>query len=259
MSKQTAVRLADISKSYELYHADPSRVRRMFARKKADEFWAIKDINLVIGKGERVGFVGSNGAGKTTLLKVIAGITTPTKGEIITNGKVVSLINLEAGFHPEMTGQENIFLNGLLAGMSKNEITKKFDKIVEFAGIKDFINAAFYTYSSGMKFRLAFSVAVSSECDILLIDEILVSSDINFQTKVISTIKEKQQSDNMTTIVCSHMPGLIWALSDTYYSLEEGIISKLSKKEMFIMVEKREKGRKKNILKKTKEEFGSKT
>lgn len=182
-----AIRLTNVSKRYTIHHEKPTLVERL-ARGRDEEFWALKDINLTIKKGERVGIIGPNGSGKTTLLKIIAGITTPTSGTVETNGKIVSLIDLEAGFHPDLTGEQNIYLNGMLLGMSKYDITKKLDTIIGFADIGQFIDVPLFTYSSGMKLRLGFSIAIHSDADILLLDEGLSFGDENFRRKARRTL-----------------------------------------------------------------------
>ncbi len=184
-----AIKLVGISKKYTIHHEKPTLVERL-AKGKDEEFWALKDVNLTIKKGERVGIIGPNGSGKTTLLKIIAGITTPTSGKVETHGKIVSLIDLEAGFHPDLTGEHNIFLNGMLLGMSKYEITKKLDHIIRFADIKQFIDTPLFTYSNGMKLRLGFAIAVHADPDILILDEGLSVGDVNFQKKSLEKIQE---------------------------------------------------------------------
>jgi ABC-type polysaccharide/polyol phosphate transport system ATPase subunit len=166
-----------------LHHEKPTLVEQIMKKGVNDTFIALDSINVLIHKGEKVGIIGSNGAGKTTLLKIISGITAPTRGTVVTNGRIISLIDLEAGFQPELTGEENIYLNGLLIGMHKNEIRQKFHDIIAFADIGEFIDSPLYTYSSGMKLRLGFSIAVHADPDILIIDEGITVGDQNFQKK----------------------------------------------------------------------------
>ena len=177
-----AIRLTNISKRYTIHHEKPTLVERL-TNGKDEEFWALKDINLTIRKGGRVGIIGPNGSGKTTLLKIIAGITTPTNGTVETHGKIVSLIDLEAGFHPDLTGEQNIYLNAMLLGMSKYDITKKLDTIIHFADIKQFIDTPLFTYSTGMTLRLGFAIAGHADPDILLLDENLNAGDLQFRKK----------------------------------------------------------------------------
>ena len=201
-----AIKMEAIGKKYIIHHEKPTLVediRRRLKKQNKEEYWALKNFNLSIMEGEKIGFYGKNGAGKTTLLKIISGIANPTEGKIQTIGKVVSLIDLEAGFHPDLTGQENIFLNGLIVGMSKKEIKKKFKSIVDFADIGNFITAPLYTYSNGMKLRLGFSVAINSNPDILIIDEIISVGDKNFSKKSMSKIKQLFKKKK-TIILVSH-------------------------------------------------------
>jgi len=172
-------------------------------RSRREQFTALDNVSLTIKKGEKVGIIGPNGAGKTTLLKIIAGITTPDSGQVITNGKVVLLIDLSAGFHPDLTGEENIFLNGMVIGMSRHEINAKFKQIVEFADIGGFIDAPMFTYSEGMKLRLGFSVAVHAEPDILLLDEGMAVGDEEFRRKSMMTTNLLFQK-NKTIVISSH-------------------------------------------------------
>ena len=156
-----AVKLTNISKHYIIHHEKPTLVERVINGKN-EKFKALDNINLEVKKGEILGIVGPNGSGKTTLLKIIAGITSPTTGKVKTSGRVVSLIDLEAGFHPELTGEQNIYLNGMLLGMSRKSISQKLRKIIEFADIGQFADAQLFTYSQGMKLRLGFSVVAFS-------------------------------------------------------------------------------------------------
>jgi len=182
MKKNTAIKLTGVSKTYELHHERPTLVEK-FVNGRNETFWALKNINVSIYKGERVGIIGPNGSGKTSLLKIIVGITSPSRGVVTTHGKIVSLIDLMAGFHPDLAGYDNIFLNGMLLGMDKQEITKKLDKIIAFADIKQFIDSPLFTYSSGMALRLGFAIAVHANPDILLLDENMSTGDKAFQKK----------------------------------------------------------------------------
>jgi lipopolysaccharide transport system ATP-binding protein len=153
-------------------------------------FWALKDINFEVQKGEVIGIIGRNGAGKSTLLKILSQITPPTTGEIRINGTVGSLLEVGTGFHPELTGRENIFLNGAILGIKKKDIVKKFDEIVKFADIEKFLDTPVKYYSSGMYVRLAFSVAAHMDTDILIIDEVLAVGDAEFQKKCLGKMEE---------------------------------------------------------------------
>ncbi len=158
--------------------------------KSSEEFWALKDVSFEVNKGDRLGIIGRNGAGKSTLLKIISQITEPTEGRITIDGRVASLLEVGTGFHPELTGRENIFLNGSILGMSKKEIQSKFDEIVAFSEVEKFLDTPVKRYSSGMYVRLAFSVAAHLEPDILIIDEVLAVGDFAFQKKCIKKIQE---------------------------------------------------------------------
>ncbi len=226
----TAIKLTKISKKYILQSGKTTLLNSIKGGKK-EEFWVLKNINLTIKKGESIGIIGPNGAGKSTLLKIIAGITKPSSGKLEVDGKVIALMNLDAGFHPDLSGKENIFLNGMLGGMNKKTIEKKYTKIIKYAGIGDFIELPFYTYSDGMKFRLAFSIAIESSCDILIMDEVFISGDIDFQHKIIDTI-HRFQKKGVTTIVCSHVPLYVWGFSDTFFEIKAGILKPLPKKKI---------------------------
>lgn len=199
---QIAIQLKGVTKEYTIHHEKPTLVEK-FYKGKEEKFLALDDISLTIRKGERVGIIGPNGSGKTTLLKIIAGITTPTKGTIQTFGKVVSLIDLEAGFHPDLTGYQNIFLNGMLIGMKKKEIEKKLYRIIDFADIRQFIDAPMFTYSSGMALRLGFAIAVHAEPAIIILDEGLGVGDNMFQKKSQEVLLRFSRSGK-TIMVVSH-------------------------------------------------------
>ncbi len=189
-------------------------------QKAVETFWALQDINLAIKKGETVGIIGPNGAGKSTLLKLMAGVTKPTKGEIKINGQIAPLIELGAGFHPELTGRENVTLNGVILGLSKKEIEEKFKEIVDFAELWEFIDQPIKHYSSGMYLRLAFSVAVHTNPDILLIDEILAVGDSSFQAKCFAKMEEFKKA-GVTIIFVSHALGQIQSFCTRAVYLDE--------------------------------------
>lgn len=221
MRKNVAISLKGVSKKYILHHEKPTLVESLFKRK--EEFWALKNINLEIKKGEKLGIIGPNGAGKSTLLKIITGITIPTKGELETNGRIASLIDLEAGFHPDLTGEENIYINGLLLGMTKKQVKKNFNKIINFSEIKKFIDSPLHTYSSGMKLRLGLSIAVHSSPDILIIDEVITAGDEEFRKK--SYLKMEDFFKHKKTILfVSHNLSAIENLCPKTLWLEKGKI-----------------------------------
>lgn len=192
-------------------------------KKDTEDFWALKDINLEIKKGESVGIIGANGSGKTTLLKLMAGVMTPSSGSVEVEGKIGPLIELGAGFHPELSGRDNIYLNGTILGLSKKEIEEKFDEIVDFAGLRDFIDTPVKHYSSGMYMRLGFSIATNINPDILLVDEILAVGDIAFQKKCFAKLHEFHQK-GVTIVVISHSLDTIKDFSERVVLLSHGKI-----------------------------------
>ncbi|MBD2364693.1 ABC transporter ATP-binding protein [Anabaena minutissima FACHB-250] len=169
-----------------------------------EEFWAIKDVSFEIKQGDRVGIIGRNGAGKSTLLKILSRITEPTTGRIKIKGRVASLLEVGTGFHPELTGRENIFLNGAILGMSKVEIQRKFDEIVSFAEVEKFLDTPVKRYSSGMYVRLAFAVAAHLEPEILIVDEVLAVGDAQFQNKCLGKMEDVSQKQGRTVLFVSH-------------------------------------------------------
>lgn len=173
---------------------------------EVEEFWALKDINFEIKEGDRVGIIGRNGAGKSTLLKILSRITEPTVGRVSLNGRVASLLEVGTGFHPELTGRENIFLNGAILGMSRDEVRRKFDEIVNFAEIERFLDTPVKRYSSGMYVRLAFAVAAHLEPDILIVDEVLAVGDAAFQRKCIGKMEDVGKEGRTVLFVSHNMP-----------------------------------------------------
>ena len=200
--------------------------RLSLSRLRADpteDFWALKDVSFTVQEGEVLGIIGRNGAGKSTLLKILSKITPPTKGRIVMRGRVASLLEVGTGFHPELTGRENIFLNGVILGMTKAEIRKKFDDVVAFAGIEEFIDTPVKRYSSGMYVRLAFAVAAHLEPEILLIDEVLAVGDADFQKKCLGKMGQAAR-EGRTVIFVSHNMGMITSLCGRAILLETGRI-----------------------------------
>ncbi|MCZ2100735.1 MAG: ABC transporter ATP-binding protein [Chitinophagales bacterium] len=173
-------------------------------RQQAELFWALQDIDFTLNAGDSIGIIGRNGAGKSTLLKILSRITPPTKGEVILRGRVASLLEVGTGFHPELTGKENIYFNGSILGMHRAEIKRKFDEIVEFSGVEAFIDTPLKHYSSGMQMRLAFSVAAHLDAEILLIDEVLAVGDMAFQQKCIGKMDEVSKGEGKTVVFVSH-------------------------------------------------------
>jgi ABC-type polysaccharide/polyol phosphate transport system ATPase subunit len=199
---EVAIKLANVSKKYIIHHEKPTFAERLL-NGKGEEFYALKNINLTINKGEKVGIIGANGSGKTTLLKLITGISSPSIGKVETWGKIVSLIDLEAGFHPDLTGIQNIYLSGTLLGMGKQQIDSKLNEIISYANIGKFIDAPLFTYSSGMKLRVGFSVAVHSDPDILILDENISVGDEDFKRISFNTVQQLVKMGK-TLIFASH-------------------------------------------------------
>jgi lipopolysaccharide transport system ATP-binding protein len=179
---------------------------------KSDYVWALKDINFEVKEGEVLGIIGRNGAGKSTLLKILSKVTTPTHGRIKVKGRIASLLEVGTGFHPELTGRENIFLNGAILGMTKEEIRKKFDEIVDFSGVERYIDTPVKRYSSGMYVRLAFAVAAFLEPEILIVDEVLAVGDIEFQKKCLGRMKDVSTNEGRTVLFVSHQINAIKTL-----------------------------------------------
>ena len=189
---------------------------------KKEEFWALKNVDFEVSQGDRIGIIGRNGAGKSTLLKLLSKITEPTEGRIKIKGKISSLLEVGTGFHSELTGRENIFLNGAILGMSKKEIQKKFDEIVEFSGVEKFLDTPVKRYSSGMYVRLAFAVASHLESEILLIDEVLAVGDVDFQKKCLSKMDNLVNEEKRTIIFVSHNLSAIKKLCEKTILLDKG-------------------------------------
>lgn len=228
-----AIQIRNLGKQYKLSTSEPyialrdvitNGFRNIFSsnKKTAEKFWALKDIDLDILPGERVGIIGRNGAGKSTLLKIISRITPPTTGEVLINGRVGSLLEVGTGFHPELTGRENIYLNGSILGLKKAEINKHLDEIIDFSGVEKFIDTPLKRYSSGMQMRLAFSVAAHLQSEILLVDEVLAVGDMEFQKKCIGKMEEVSKSEGRTILFVSHDLNAVSVLTEKTIYLEFG-------------------------------------
>ena len=200
-------------------------------KKKKNEFWALKDVDFKINKGEVVGFIGANGAGKSTLLKVVAGVMKPTKGSVKAYGNICPMIELGAGFDSQLTARENIYLNGAVMGYSKALIDSKFEEIVEFSELRDFLDVPVQNFSSGMVARLAFSIATIVEPEILIVDEILSVGDIAFQAKSEAKMME-MISGGTTVLFVSHSINQIKKMCDRVLWLEHGVVQKIGGKEV---------------------------
>lgn len=228
MGSDIAIRVNSLSKKYTIgsHKSDSFRdtLSRVFKKREPSperDFWALKDVSFEIKKGEAVGVIGKNGAGKSTLLKVLSRITEPTTGKITLNGRVSSLLEVGTGFHPELTGKENIYLNGTILGMSRQEVKEKFDEIVAFSGVEKFLNTPVKHYSSGMYVRLAFAVAAHLEPEILIIDEVLAVGDAEFQKKCLGKM-EDITNQGRTVIFVSHNMQAIQNLCPNSLLLEHG-------------------------------------
>ena len=197
---------------------------RTIASSSSNYVWSLRDVNFEVQKGDVVGIIGRNGAGKSTLLKILSRITAPTSGEVRVNGKIASLLEVGTGFHPELTGRENIYLNGSILGMSKAEINQKIDAIIDFAEIQRYIDTPVKRYSSGMYVRLAFSIAAHLEPDILILDEVLAVGDSSFQKKCIDKMAEISQNEGRTILFVSHMMASIQSLCNKVILLEKGSV-----------------------------------
>lgn len=239
------IEVNNLSKSYIISHEGKERytalrdvmaqkAKKIFSFPKSlsvsgsatkEEFWALKDVSFKIEQGDRVGIIGRNGAGKSTLLKILSRITEPTAGEIKIKGRVASLLEVGTGFHPELTGRENIFLNGAILGMSRAEIRKHFDAIVDFAEVEKFLDTPVKRYSSGMYVRLAFAVAAHLEPEILIVDEVLAVGDMEFQKKCLGKMEDVSKNQGRTVLFVSHNLSAINTLCTNGMLLVKGMIS----------------------------------
>jgi lipopolysaccharide transport system ATP-binding protein len=227
MEIEPAIKVSNLSKKYIIGKKKDESLRNSIVNSlvkskiKHEDFFALKDVNFEIKKGDIVGVIGKNGAGKSTLLKILSQITKPTQGKIVINGRIASLLEVGTGFHPELSGRENIYLNGTILGMTRKEVKAKFDEIVAFSGVEKFIDTAVKHYSSGMYVRLAFAVAAHLEPEILIIDEVLAVGDAEFQKKCLGKMKEVSNKGR-TVIFVSHDLNAITTLCKTAMLLENG-------------------------------------
>lgn len=226
-----AVNIRNATKMYTLHQNKPTFVEKVLGQTQTEKFYALRNVSIKISAGEKVAVLGKNGSGKTTLLKMICGITKQNTGKVDVHGRVVSLIDLEAGFHPEMNGYENIRLNALVIGMSREEVEKNMKNIVDFASIGKFIDSPLYTYSEGMKLRLGFSVAVHANPDILVLDEMIATGDTGFQKKSMKKIDEFFK-EGKTIIAVSHVMSFLEKQYYRYIWLDDGKVREDGGKEV---------------------------
>lgn len=233
------IKVQNLGKKYQIRHEVGKRYQtlreaivrkgkalvRFQAQPAVEDFWAVKDISFEIKRGECVGIIGRNGAGKSTLLKLLSRITEPTTGRIELRGRVGSLLEVGTGFHPELTGRENIYLNGNILGMTHREISRKFDEIVAFAGVEKFLDTPAKHYSSGMYVRLAFAVAAHLEPEILVVDEVLAVGDVQFQEKCIGKMKDVATKQGRTVLFVSHNMAAVRTLCSRALLLEQGRVA----------------------------------
>ncbi len=222
---EIAISLNKVSKCYKRYSRPVDRLKELLlpGKSHAENFWALRDINLEVAKGETLGIIGQNGSGKSTLLQIIAGTLTPTTGEVRVNGRVSALLELGSGFNPEFTGRQNVFFNGRLLGLSREEIEAKFEDIAAFAEIGDFLDQPVKTYSSGMVVRLAFAVVANTEPDILIVDEALAVGDAKFQARCMKRIRQLKEQ-GVTILFVSHDCSSVKMLCQRAALMSEGKI-----------------------------------
>src|SRR6185295_2069884 len=219
-----------VSKKYRIFKESetqdsPKTLARLNRRLRGNwnDFWALRDVSFEVNRGEALGIIGQNGAGKSTILKLLYHITAPTKGRIRVNGRLAALTEVASGFHPDLTGRENVYLNGALLGMKRSEIRSKLDSIVDFAGVSAFIDTAVKRYSSGMYLRLGFSIAAHLDPDILLLDEVLAVGDAEFQSRCLERVNQLRRAGT-TIVFVSHNLGAIENLCDRVFLLRQGEI-----------------------------------
>jgi ABC-type polysaccharide/polyol phosphate transport system ATPase subunit len=223
MKKTYAIEAFNISKRYSLLPEKPLLLKSILGLQKKPEFWALKDVSFSVEQGESFGIIGPNGSGKSTLLKILTGITTATSGSVKINGRIASLIELGAGFHPDLTGQENVYLYAALLGFTKKELDLKYKDIINFADLGKFVQQPLRTYSVGMSMRLGFSVAIHLDPDILLIDEVLAVGDGPYQKKCVAKIQEMKK-EGKTIIFVSHNLDITSNLCTRSLFLKNGLV-----------------------------------
>ena len=229
VASENAIIVSDVKKKFKIYYDKSTSLKERLLfkeRNRHEDRWVLKGVSFNVKKGEAIGIIGKNGCGKSTLLKLLTKIIYPNGGSIQVNGRVSSLIELGAGFHPDMSGRENIYTNASIFGLTRKEISMRLDKIIKFSELEDFIDNPIRTYSSGMYMRLAFSVAINVDADVLLIDEILAVGDVNFQTKCFEKLKEIK-AKGTTIIIVSHSLGQIEQICDRTIWIEDGFIKEV--------------------------------
>lgn len=220
------IQVEDLWKCFRLERDRASTLKELVPRllwRGSDDstFWALRGVSFEVERGERIGIMGPNGSGKSTLLKILAGVIPPTRGRLAVMGKVCPLIELGAGFHPELSGRDNVFLNGIILGMGRAEVQRKLSRMVDFAGLDGFMDVPLKRYSTGMQLRLGFAVAAHAEPDILLVDEVLAVGDEDFQRKCLARLEELHRA-GVTTVFVSHSRELVYAFSDRVLHLQNG-------------------------------------
>jgi ABC-2 type transport system ATP-binding protein len=223
LANAPAIEVRDVSKRFRIYREKPTSLKQrlLTSRSRAEDFWALRDVVLDVGEGSTFGLIGHNGSGKTTLLKCVAGILRPTSGAILQRGRLAALLELGAGFHPELTGRENVYLNASFLGLSRKQTDAAFDDIVAFAELEQFIDTEVKFYSSGMLVRLGFAVAVHVEPDVLLIDEVLAVGDEAFQAKCLNRVREFQR-EGRTIVLVTHALDTVTEICDRAAMLHHG-------------------------------------
>jgi ABC-2 type transport system ATP-binding protein len=220
-----AIEVRDVSKRFRIYREKPTSLKQrlLSSRTRAEDFWALRDVSFDVAEGESLALIGHNGSGKSTLLKVIAGILRPTEGMVRQRGRIAALLELGAGFHPELTGKENVYLNASFLGLGRKDTDRVYDDIVQFAELPDFMNTAVKFYSSGMLVRLGFAVAIHVDPEILLIDEVLAVGDEAFQARCLDRVRWFQR-EGRTIVLVSHALDLVRQLCDHAVMLDHGVV-----------------------------------
>ena len=229
------LQLQGVSKKFRINHeSEPylslrERLSRGFSMKKnqLEDYWALQDVTFDVQPGDSVGIVGKNGAGKSTLLKILSKITPPTSGTIVCRGRIASLLEVGTGFHPELTGRENIYLNGAILGMRKKEIDRKLAEIIDFSGVEKYIDTPVKRYSSGMYVRLAFAVAAHLEPEILIVDEVLAVGDAEFQKKCLGKMNDVSKNEGRTVLFVSHNMQAVTTLTSKSIYLNKGVVENI--------------------------------